>query len=107
MFGPGFLEKVSKRIEVDQEKEKVSTPSHKGGPVCKKAKYENDKLDLHSFFYSRAPLQSMVAENYIQKNLIRYSCHAVWYKLKDLKGLYPFDGPFYMNSYGRYMSCGK
>ena len=29
-----------------------------------------------------------------------YSCHAVWYNLTNLKGLYPFDGPSYMKSYG-------
>ena len=55
LFGPGFLEKASKRIEVDKTMEKVSTPSHKGGPPQKKARYENDKSDLRSFLSKGAP----------------------------------------------------
>ena len=55
MFGPGFLEKASKRIEVDKTMEKVSTPSHKGGPSFKKIKYENNKSDLRSFLAKGAP----------------------------------------------------
>ena len=58
LFGPGFLEKASKRIEVDKTMEKVSTPSHKGGPPPppqKKARYANDKSDLRSFLSKGAP----------------------------------------------------
>ena len=54
LFGPGFLEKASKRIEVDITMEKVSTPSHRGGSSFK-VKYENDKPDLCSFFIQGAP----------------------------------------------------
>ena len=55
LFGPGFLEKASKRIEVDKTMEKVATPSHKGGPSYKRARYENDKSDLRSFFIQMRP----------------------------------------------------
>ena len=49
LFGPGFLEKASKRIEVDKTMDKVPTSNNKAGPSNKKASYENDKSDLRSF----------------------------------------------------------
>ena len=55
LFGPGFLEKASKRIEVDKTMEKVATPSHKGGPSYKRPMYENDKSDIRSFLSKGAP----------------------------------------------------
>jgi len=51
-FGPGFLEKVSKRIEVEKTMDKERL-NQKGKPPSKKQKYENNSLDLRSFFGQR------------------------------------------------------
>ena len=48
LFGPGFLEKASKRLEVNKTMEKVSTPQ-RGGYTSKRPRYDNDKSDLRSF----------------------------------------------------------
>ena len=44
LFGPGFLELASKRIEMDKTMSKVS-----GQPPAKKFRYSNDKSDLRNF----------------------------------------------------------
>ena len=51
LFGPGFLEKASKRLEVEKILAKVAKPLPQS---VKKGRYENDKSDLRSFFYPRA-----------------------------------------------------
>ena len=55
LFGPGFLEKASKRLEAEKTLSKVSSQGNKGGPPSKKARYENDKSDLRSFLARGAP----------------------------------------------------
>ena len=52
LFGPGFLEKASKRLEAEKTLSKVSSQGNKGD---KKARYENDKSDLRSFLVKGAP----------------------------------------------------
>ena len=47
LFGPGFLEKASRRLEAEKTLSKVSSQGNKGGPPSKKARYENDKSDLN------------------------------------------------------------
>lgn len=49
LFGPGFLEKASKRLEVDKTLEKVSGPQG-NRPNKKFRSYANNKGDLRSFF---------------------------------------------------------
>ena len=49
LFGPGFLEKASKRLEAEKTMNKVSGQSNKNGPLHKRARYENNKSDLWSF----------------------------------------------------------
>ena len=46
LFGPGFLEKASKRLEVEKALDKVTT---KLGPQPKCPRYDRDKSDLRSF----------------------------------------------------------
>ena len=46
LFGPGFLEKASKRLEVEKTLDKVAT---KLGPQQKCPRYDTDKSDLRSF----------------------------------------------------------
>ena len=48
LFGPGFLEKASKRMEVDKTLEKVTRQGKTTHPN-KRARYENDKGDLRRF----------------------------------------------------------
>ena len=47
LFGPGFLEKASKRLEVEKTLSKVTKPPIQN---TKRGRYENDKSDLRSFF---------------------------------------------------------
>lgn len=63
MFGPGFLEKASKRIEVDKTMEKMSIPSHK--EVAHPLRRQNMRMinQISAFFNPRAPLQSLAAGN--------------------------------------------
>ena len=66
LFGPGFLEKASKRIEVDKTMEKVSTPSHKGGPPPPPPRRRQGMRTTNLIsvvFYPRAPLQGTAAGN--------------------------------------------
>ena len=49
LFGSGFLEKASKRLEAEKTLNKVSGQSNRSGPPQKRARYENDKSDLRSF----------------------------------------------------------
>ena len=49
LFGPGFLEKASKRLEVEKTLAKVSNQGKSTQPANKKARYESDKEDLRSF----------------------------------------------------------
>lgn len=55
LFGPGFLEKASRRLEAEKTLSKVASQGNKGGPPSKKARYENDKSDLRSFLAKGAP----------------------------------------------------
>ena len=48
LFEPGFLEKASKRLEVEKSLDKVSNPT-KFGPQQKRSRYDKDKSDLGSF----------------------------------------------------------
>ena len=48
MFGPGFMEKASKRIETDKTIAKVANAS-KGPPPVKKKRFSSDKSDLRHF----------------------------------------------------------
>ena len=47
LFGPGFLEKASKRLERDKTIAKVSQPANP--PSAKRARYSRDGSDLRSF----------------------------------------------------------
>ena len=49
LFGPGFMEKASKRIEADKTIAKVVNAS-KGPPPAKKRKFSSDKSDFRHFF---------------------------------------------------------
>ena len=53
LFGPGFLELASKRLEVQKTMTKVSVQ----GPPSKRTKYSNDRSDLRSFLSKGAPVQ--------------------------------------------------
>jgi len=46
LFGPGFLEKASRRLEVDKTIRKVS---QSGAPPAKKTKFSKDSSDLRHF----------------------------------------------------------
>ena len=56
LFGPGFLEKASKRLEADKALEKVTDPG-----ISRKRTFQNDSEDPQSFFYPRALLPSTAA----------------------------------------------
>lgn len=50
LFGPGFLEKASKRLEVEKTLEKVSNEGKPGPrPPQKRPRYDRDTSDLRSF----------------------------------------------------------
>ena len=53
LFGPGFLEKASKRIEAEKTMSKVAPAP----PANKKFKYARDKSDLRSFLAKGAPVR--------------------------------------------------
>ena len=55
LFGPGFLEKATKRIEADKAMSKVA--SQQGPSVSKKTRYAKDRMDLRSFLAKGAPVQ--------------------------------------------------
>lgn len=55
LFGPGFLEKAAKKMEVDKTMDKVATSSRKPGSYSKRPRFEHDKSDLRSFLYKGAP----------------------------------------------------
>ena len=60
LFGPGFLEKASKRLEVEKTLSKV----FKGTPQpSKRGRYESDKSDLRSFLARGASVQYGNAKN--------------------------------------------
>ena len=54
LFGPGFLEKASKRLEVEKTLAKVTKPPPQLG---KRGRYEHDKSDLRSFLSKGASVQ--------------------------------------------------
>ena len=56
LFGPGFLEKASKRLEVEKTLDKVSNQG-KAGPFQKRPRYDQDKSDLRSFLAKGASAQ--------------------------------------------------
>ena len=57
LFGPGFLEKASKRLEAEKTLARVSDQGRGGGPPAKKSRFANDKSDLCSFLSKGAPAQ--------------------------------------------------
>lgn len=57
LFGPDFLEKATKRIEVDKTMSKVSQQPAPPGNPNKLFKYSNDRADLRSFLSKGAPAQ--------------------------------------------------
>ena len=67
LFGPGFLEKASKRLEVEKTLEKVSTQT-KFGPQQKRPRYDRDKSDLRSFLARGAWAQCGGPKNMRQTN---------------------------------------
>jgi hypothetical protein len=60
LFGPGFLEKASKRLEVEKTLSKVTKPPIQN---TKRGRYENDKSDLRSFLSKGASVQYGNAKN--------------------------------------------
>ena len=50
LFGPGFLEKATKRLVAEKALSQVTSQDRGGGPPPKRAPFENDKNDLRSFF---------------------------------------------------------
>lgn len=52
LFGPGFLEKASKRLEID--KSRIDYVSASSAPPPKRLKYNNDQSDLQTFL-SKGP----------------------------------------------------
>ena len=63
LFGSGFLEKASKRLEVEKTLAKVSNQGKGGQPPSKKARYENDKGDLRSFLSKGTSVSCRNAKN--------------------------------------------
>ncbi len=57
LFGPGFLEKAFKRVEVEKTLSKVSgnAGNQQGPPPSKRRRYESDERDLRSFLAKGAP----------------------------------------------------
>ena len=53
LFGPGFLEKASKKLELDKTIAKVSQPG--GFQSAKRARFSKDASDLRSFLSKGAP----------------------------------------------------
>ena len=58
LFGPGFLEKASKKLEVDKTIRKVS----QSGPPPKKARYSKHTSDLRHFWTRAQPLGTAAAD---------------------------------------------
>ena len=54
LFGPGFLEKASKRLEVEKTLSKVTKPPPQN---ARRGRYESDKSDLRSFLSKGASVQ--------------------------------------------------
>ena len=59
MFGPTFLEKASRKLEVDKALARVSYSSQ-GAQGSRKPSFEEDPKDLHHF-YRKAPQHSTAA----------------------------------------------
>ena len=58
LFGPGFLEKASKRLEVEKTLSKVTNQGRpQGPPPNKRGRYENDRTDLRSFLVKGASVR--------------------------------------------------
>lgn len=57
LFGPGFLEKASKRLEAKKTLSKAVGQGSKGGPPNKKPHYDNDTSDLQRFLSKGASAQ--------------------------------------------------
>ena len=53
LFGPGFLEKANRKLELDKTIAKVSQPS--GSQAAKRARFSRDSSDLRSFLAKGAP----------------------------------------------------
>ena len=67
LFGPGFLEKASKRLEVEKALDKVSGQP-KPGPQPKRPRYDRDKSDLRSFLAKGASAQCGGSKTGCQNN---------------------------------------
>ena len=58
LFGPGFLEKASKRLEVEKTLSKVTNQGRpQGPPPNKRGRYDNDRTDLRSFLVKGASVR--------------------------------------------------
>ena len=58
LFGGGFLERATKRIEKAKELQKVKGSSRRSGAPPQKCKYQDrDPNDLHHFFGERCPVK--------------------------------------------------
>ena len=68
LFGPGFLEKASKCLEVENTLDKVSNQGM-AGPYQKRARYDKDKSDLRSFLSRGASSQRGSSKTGRQNNL--------------------------------------
>lgn len=73
LFGPGFLEKASKRLEAEKTLSKVTAQGRGGGPPPKKGHYENDKNDLRSFLAKGAPARYGGRKNQRQQPYSSYT----------------------------------
>ena len=57
LFGPGFLEKTTKRLEAEKASSKVTSQGRGGGPPPKRARFKNDRNHLRSFLSRGPPAQ--------------------------------------------------
>ena len=78
LFGSGFLEKASKRLEVEKTLAKVSSQGKGAQPPSNKARYENDKEDLRSFLSKGA---SVSCGN--MKNMRQNQPHTAYTRFKS------------------------
>ena len=82
LFGPGFLEKASNRLEVEKTLDKVANQG-KAGPQ-KRPRYDRDKSDLRSFLAKGASAQCGGSKTGRQNNL-----HSSYTKFRSNKYFKP------------------
>ena len=90
LFGPGFLEKASKRLEAEKTLNKVSVQGKGGGPPPKKGRYDNDKSDLRSFLAKGASARYGGRRNQRQQP---YSSYTRFQSPKYQQTTKPFKSP--------------